>query len=58
LIILDDVLKSAEAKEDPMYVHLAASIIYFMRMNGYKVGPFVKRLKEIEKIKAGESHAG
>ncbi|SYZ74503.1 hypothetical protein TRIP_C90131 [Candidatus Zixiibacteriota bacterium] len=58
LTILDDVLKSAEAKEDPMYIHLAASMIYFMRMNGYKVGPFVKRLKEIEQAKSGGSHAG
>ncbi len=58
LTILDDVLKSADAKEDPMFVHLAASIIYFMRMHGYKVGPFVKRLKEIELKKTGGSHAG
>jgi hypothetical protein len=53
LTLLDDVLKSAEAKEDNIYIHLAASIIYFLRMKGYKTGPFVKRLKEIEKSRLG-----
>jgi hypothetical protein len=53
LTILDDVLKSADAKEDTMFIHLAGSIIYFLKMNGYKVEPFVKRLKEIERNKAG-----
>lgn len=48
LSILDDVLKSAEFKTDSMYMHLAGSMIYFLKMNGYKVTPFVKRLKEIE----------
>lgn len=56
LSVLDDTLKSAEAKEDTMYIHLAASIIYFLKMNGYKVIPFIKRLKDIEKRKF-ESHA-
>jgi len=56
LSLLDDVLKSAEAKEDPMFIHLAGSIIYYLKMRGYKVGPFVKRLKEIEEIKLGTSH--
>jgi hypothetical protein len=44
---LDDVLKSAEAKTDPMYRHLAASIIYFLKMEGYKVDPYVRRLRRI-----------
>lgn len=51
LSILDDVLKSAEAKEDTMFLHLAGSMIYFLKMNGYKVTPFAKRLKEIENIR-------
>jgi hypothetical protein len=51
LSVLDDVLKSAEAKEDRMYLHMAASMIYFLKSNGYKVGPFVKRLKDIENHK-------
>jgi hypothetical protein len=58
LSILDDVLKSANAKEDLMYIHLAGSIIYYLKMKGYKVGPFVKRLKEIEESKMGRLDVG
>lgn len=47
LTCLDDVLKSAEAKDDTMYRHLAASIIYFLQVEGYKVDPYVKRLRRI-----------
>ncbi len=57
LSILDDILKSAEAKEDHIYIHLAGSIIYFLRMNGYKVSPYVKRLKQIEKERLGIAYA-
>ena len=57
LSILDDLLKSAEAKEDPMYMHLAGSIIYFLKGGGYKIEPYVKRLKAVEKKKFGEAHA-
>jgi hypothetical protein len=49
LTCLDDVLKSAEAKTDPMYRHLAASMIYFLQMEGYKVDPYVKQLRRINK---------
>jgi hypothetical protein len=51
LTILDDFLKSAEFKEDRMFLHLAASMIYYLKMKGYKITPFVKRLKEIETVK-------
>jgi len=47
LTCLDDVLKSAEAKTDLMYRHLAASIIYFLKIEGYKVEPYVRRLRRI-----------
>ena len=47
LTCLDDVLKSAEAKSDPMYRHLAASIIYYLKIEGYKIDPYVKRLRRI-----------
>ena len=57
LSILDDVLKSAEAKEDTVYIHLAGSMIYYLKMNGYKVSPFVRRLKEIEKERLGHLDA-
>jgi len=57
LSILDDVLKSAAAKEDTMYLHLAGSLIYYLKMNGYKVSPFAKRLREIENLRLRGSHA-
>ena len=48
LSALDDILRSAELKNDSMYAHLAGSMIYYLKANGYKVEPFVKRLKDIE----------
>jgi len=48
LSCLDDVLKSAEVKVDPTYRHLAASMIYFLQMEGYKVDPYLKRLRRIQ----------
>ena len=47
LTVLDDLLSSAESKTDRMYEHLAASLIYFLRLEGYKVDPYVKRLRRI-----------
>ncbi len=47
LTCLDDILKSAETKTDRMYQHLAATIIYFLQMEGYKVDPYVRRLKRL-----------
>lgn len=52
LSILEDTLKAAEAKVDPMYLHLAGSLVYFLKINGYKVAPFARRLREIEKAKS------
>jgi hypothetical protein len=52
LSALDDILRSAEFKEDRMFIHLAGSIIYYLKANGYKVSPFAKRLKEIEQKKS------
>lgn len=51
LSALDDILKSAELKADPMYAHLAGSMIYYLKSNGYKVEPFVKRLKDVEQTR-------
>lgn len=48
LTCLNDILKSAESKTDPMYRHLAASIIYFLQLEGYKVDPYVQRLRRIK----------
>ncbi len=58
LTMLDDLLKSAEAKSDLMYLHLAASIIYFLKVTGYKIDPYVKRLKTIEKARLGTKDDG
>jgi len=57
LQILDDILKSAAAKEDRMFLHLAGAMIYYLKMYGYKVSPFARRLKEIEKEKSGDCRA-
>jgi len=57
LSVLDDVLKSASAKIDRTYLHMAGSIIYYLKLKGYKVTPYVKRLKEIEKEKGAVTHA-
>jgi hypothetical protein len=51
LSILDDVIKSAAVKIDRMYLHLAGSIIFYLKANGYKMEPYVKKLKELEKQK-------
>ncbi len=56
LSILDDALKSAAAKNDKMYLHLAGAIVYFLKINGYKVGPYAKRLREIEQARMGVEH--
>ena len=58
LQVLDDVLDSAEAGDNPVFLHLAGSIIYYLKTEGYKVGPFVKRLKDIEISKRGKNEQG
>lgn len=57
LTILDDILKSAEAKQDLMYLHLAGSMMYYLKMAGYKISPFVTRLKDIERERIGDRNA-
>jgi hypothetical protein len=47
LTCLDDLLKSAEVRKDIMYRHLAASLIYFLQLEGYKVDPYIKRLRHL-----------
>ncbi len=47
LSCLDDALKSAETKTDTMYRHLAASMIFFLQMEGYKVEPYLERLRRL-----------
>ncbi|MCP4704561.1 MAG: hypothetical protein GY865_08115 [candidate division Zixibacteria bacterium] len=49
LSMLDDILKSAEAKNDPLYLHMAGSIIYYLKNKGYKIEPYVRKLRFLEK---------
>ncbi len=51
LMVLEDMLDSAAAGDNPLFLHMAGSIIYYLKTKGYKVGPFVKRLKNIENSK-------
>lgn len=57
LSMLDDILKSAETKIDPIYLHLAGSIIFFLKNSGYKIEPYVKRLKSLEHNHSGAANA-
>ncbi len=55
LTCLDDILSSAELKQDRMHHHLAASLIYFMKLEGYKVEPYIKRLRRIQETAKGRT---
>lgn len=50
---LDDVLKTAELRQDKTYRHLAASLVYFLQSEGFKVDPYVKRLRRISSEAVG-----
>jgi hypothetical protein len=47
LSCLDDALKSAETKTDKIYRHLAAAMIFFLQEEGYKVEPYLERLRRL-----------
>ena len=53
LSVLDDALKAATLQENRDALLLSAFIIYYLKLNRYKVDPYVKRLKEAERIQAG-----
>jgi hypothetical protein len=55
LTALDDILLSAEAKTGTMYRHLAASIIYYLKMHGYKTEPYVDRLQKVSRKIEGKN---
>jgi hypothetical protein len=58
LTILDDALRSADMQLNRDALLLSAFIIYYLRQNGYKVEPYVQRLKKAEALqKASERHA-
>lgn len=52
LSVLDDLLKSASIQLNKDALILSAFIIYYLKLNGYKTEPFVKKLKEAETILA------
>jgi hypothetical protein len=58
LSVLDESLKSAQIQKNREALLLSAFIIYYLRSGGYKVEPYVKRLKEAERLaKDAAAHA-
>ncbi len=51
--VLDEALDSAQAQTNKEALLLSALIIYYLRQSGYKTEPFVKRLKEVERLQKG-----
>ena len=47
---LDDSLRSAQIQKSKDALLLSAFIIYYLKQNGYKVDPYVRRLKEAEAL--------
>ncbi|MCH9030845.1 MAG: hypothetical protein IIB00_01105 [candidate division Zixibacteria bacterium] len=47
---LDNILKSAAVRGDKRFLRMGAALIYFLKTEGYKVEPYVKKLREAEKI--------
>ncbi len=54
---LDDALRSAYEQRNRDALLLSAYIIYYLRHNGYKVEPFVARLKRAEQLIKGGARA-
>jgi hypothetical protein len=50
LSVLDDSLQSAQTQKSKDALLLSAFIIYYLKQNNYKVGPYVRRLKEAEAL--------
>jgi len=50
LSVLDDSLDRAKLQKDKQALILSAFIIYYLKQNAYKVEPYVKRLKEAERL--------
>ncbi len=48
--VLDDALESAKIQNNKEALLLSALIIYYLKQNGYKTEPFVKRLKTAERL--------
>ncbi len=50
LSVLDGALESAHLQKSTDALLLSAFMIYYLKQGGYKVEPYVKRLKEAEKL--------
>jgi hypothetical protein len=58
LSVLDDSLRKALVQKNKEALLLSAYIIYYLRIGGYKVSPYVERLRQAEKaIKEAKAHA-
>lgn len=55
LSALDEALKKAELQLDKEALILSGLTIYYLKQNGYKVQPYVARLKKAEQAQAGRS---
>ncbi len=53
--VLDDALKSAVVQKNREALLLSGFIIYYLKQNRYMVEPYVKRLREAERLQQGES---
>lgn len=54
LSALDDSLRTASIQKNKDALLLSAFTIYYLKQNGYKVEPYVKRLKETERLLKGD----
>jgi hypothetical protein len=50
LSVVDDLLKSAQVQKDRDALLLAAFIIYYLKLSGYKIAPYVLRLRQAEAL--------
>ena len=50
LSVVDDLLTAAKVQANKDALILSGFIIYYLKQNGYKVEPYVKRLKEAETL--------
>ncbi|RKX28221.1 MAG: hypothetical protein DRP47_04885 [Candidatus Zixiibacteriota bacterium] len=53
LSALDDSLRTASIQKNKDALLLSAFAIYYLKQNGYKIEPYVKRLKEAERLLKG-----
>ena len=50
LSVLEDALKSARLQKNRQALLLAGFLIYYLKQGGYKVSPYVRRLKDAERV--------